>query len=116
MPHLVLEYSDNIVESDFMTLFQSCHKVLVQQLPTQLESCKSRALKHTTYYIGDGKPQKAFVIVNIRVMPGRSADTLQKTGQALMDILKTHFASSLKKTDCQITLEISEIGNFYFKS
>jgi 5-carboxymethyl-2-hydroxymuconate isomerase len=92
MPHLVLEYSDNIVESDFMTLFQSCHKVLVQQLPTQLESCKSRALKHTTYYIGDGKPQKAFVI------------------------LKTHFASSLKKTDCQITLEISEIGNFYFKS
>ncbi len=116
MPHLVLEYSDNIIESDFITLFQSCHQVLVQELPTQLDSCKSRALKHTTYYIGNGKVQNAFVIVNIRIMPGRHADTLQKTGMALMDVLKTHFASSLKNTDCQITLEINEIGTFYFKS
>lgn len=116
MPHLLLEYSDNILESNFDQLFQHCHTLMVNQLPTQLESCKSRALKHDVYYLGDGAPNNAFVSVHIKILSGRNADLLQKMSLDLMKILKNHFSVSLEKLNCQVTLEISEIGNFYFKS
>ncbi len=115
MPHLILEYSDNIIESDFIELLQRCHTLLTRLLPTQLESCKSRVLKHAVYCVGDGKPQNAFVSVTLKIMPGRSADTLESVSAELMKLFKTHFSASLKTLICQITLEIVEISNFYSK-
>jgi 5-carboxymethyl-2-hydroxymuconate isomerase len=115
MPHIFLEYSDNIFESDFVTLFERCHAVLTQQLPTQLESCKSRALQHSVYYVGNGNPQNAFVSVSIKILPGRSEQTLQKVNQELMKLFKNFFSTSLQKLNCQITLEITEISKYYCK-
>jgi 5-carboxymethyl-2-hydroxymuconate isomerase len=116
MPHLTLEYSDNIIETDFAGLFERCHTLLTNQLPTQLASCKSRALKHADYYIGDGKRNNAFVSLTIKIMSGRTPELLQKLGIELIKILESHFSSSLSKLNCQITLEIAEVSKFYFKS
>ena len=117
MPHLFLEYSNNIIESDFADLFQRCHALLTDQLPTQLESCKSRALSHPIYYIGDGKPNNAFISMTIKIMPGRAPDLLQRIGNELMEIFRNHFSVSLTKLNCQITLEITKVDNLlYFKS
>jgi 5-carboxymethyl-2-hydroxymuconate isomerase len=46
MPHLVLEASANIVESNerVRKILQECQELLTQQLPTQLASCKSRCV------------------------------------------------------------------------
>lgn len=113
MPHLLLEYSNNILESDFIELLQRCHTVMTSRLPTTLESCKSRVLKHDVYCVSDGKPQNAFVSVTLKIMPGRSADILHKLSEELMEMFTTHFSASRKKLNCQITLEIVEISNFY---
>ena len=80
MPQLILEYSSNILEKDsFEALFKKCHELLVKVLPTELATCKSRAIECDTYYIGDGSPKNAFVYVIIEVMPGRSQETLKPT-------------------------------------
>ena len=116
MPQLILEFSSNIVEKINMTnLFQECHSILEKMLPTDIDSCKSRLTECHNYYIGNGEPNNAFVHISLKIMPGRSFDTLKNVGDNMMAVLKRYFANSLKKLKLQITLEIMELEKTYFK-
>lgn len=116
MPQLTLEFSENVIEKNELdNLFQRCHMVLAEILPTSIESCKSRAIEHKIYYIGNGAPNNAFVHVNLKIMAGRSYDTQNAAGHEVMELLKTHFAKSLAKLNLQITLEIDELQKTYYK-
>src|SRR5476651_359506 len=98
MPHLILEFSDNILEKNNITpLFQQCHAILTATLPTPIENCKSRAVEHTCYYLGNGQPKNAFIHVSLQILPGRSAETLQNTGNQLIVLFKNYFAESREK-------------------
>lgn len=116
MPHLVLEYSDNVIEkNNFSQLFQQCHQILADMLPTDLMNCKSRAIECPVYYVADGKPDNAFVHLSLKIMAGRTDETLRKLGDQLMETVMEHFAESLKKKRLQISLEISSLDKNYFK-
>lgn len=116
MPQLTLELSDNVLEKhDLNNLFQRCHLILAEILPTSIESCKSRAIEHTAYYIGNGAANNAFVHVNLKIMAGRSYDTQNTAGLEVMELLKSHFAKSLATLNLQITLEIDELQKTYYK-
>jgi len=118
MPHIVLEYSHNIFEKDkFQDLFLKIHSVLTEALPTDIKSCKSRAIGYQDYLLGDGQSEKksAFVHVSIKVLSGRSPDVLKLTGQKVMDILKKNFEKSITELGLQISLEIDELAVAYFK-
>lgn len=116
MPQLTLEYSTNITESaDFSALFAQCHHILAELLPAELASCKSRAIAHANFYVGDGKPANAFVSLKIQVLPGRSEEKLEHVGENVLPLLKAHFAESLKKLNLQITLEVANLSTHYFK-
>jgi 5-carboxymethyl-2-hydroxymuconate isomerase len=116
MPHLILEHSSNIIEkNNLLGLFKKCHALLSETLPTELSSCKSRAIEHTTYYIGNGQENNAFVHVNLKIMPGRPSEIVETVGKTLIDLLKDHFDTSSKQFSLQITLEIQELEKTYFK-
>jgi len=116
MPQLILEYSDNIIETgQFSHLLQKCHKSLVEILPTDLASCKSRIIECKSYVIGDGQANNAFIHVSLKVMPGRPQNILQSIGQEILEIMSNHFNESLCKLNLQITLEVSELQSTYFK-
>ncbi|VVC76387.1 5-carboxymethyl-2-hydroxymuconate Delta-isomerase [Aquicella siphonis] len=116
MPHLTLEFSDNILEKENLSvLFQQCHELLAQTLPTQISGCKSRALEYKNFYIGDGGTMNAFVHADLKVLPGRPEDLLINAGENIMEILKSHFTESRSKLQLQITLEISALEKTYFK-
>jgi 5-carboxymethyl-2-hydroxymuconate isomerase len=74
MPHIILEYSSNVVEPDFSRLFKECHELLTGKLPTEMKNCKSRAVKCVNYYVGDGNADNGFVHVTLKIMPGRERD------------------------------------------
>ena len=44
MPHIVIEYTDNIT-LDTAALAQQIHKSLARELPTEVSHCKSRFIK-----------------------------------------------------------------------
>lgn len=116
MPQLILEFSDNIIEQhDINDLMQTCNEALVVGLSTDLASCKTRAIKHSLYHIGDGDPNNAFVHASLKVMPGRTNEIIQNMGNNMMEILKAYFAESQQKLNLQITIEISELQDMYFK-
>ena len=92
MPHLILEFSDNVIEQDrFSDLFQQCHQTLVETLPTELMSCKSRAIPLQDFYLGDGAERLAFVHGTLKIMPGRTEEVLNQTAEALLSLFKDHF-------------------------
>ena len=117
MPQLILEYTENVLEkTNLSLLFKKCHEILTEKLPADLGSCKSRAIEQNDYYIGDGRSENAFVSLHIKVMAGRSLETLNEVAQSIMRVLKQHFDGSLKQLNLQITLELQELSHsMYFK-
>lgn len=114
MPHLIVEFSSNIAEKQqFSSLFAKCHPLLVQGLPTQLSHCKSRAIEYDHYWIGNGDTKNGFIHANLKILPGRTPETLNQVAETLMAVFKAHFAESMRILDLQITLEVSELDSHY---
>ena len=114
MPHLILEYSENIIEKNHLPdLFKQCHLVIAKTLPTKIENCKSRGVACPDYCLGDGKAGQAFVHVSLKIMPGRTDEVLKQAGQQLMAILRDYFKESAKQYDLQLTLEISHLATYF---
>ena len=117
MPHLVLEYSNNIEEKEsFENLFYQLHQILVTVCSATLESCKSRAIPCEIYYIGDGNSKNAFVHLDICLAAGRSLEVRKEVGRQMLEVLGEYFLKSLKNLNLQITVESREFRrDFYFK-
>lgn len=117
MPHLILEMSDNIVaeKNRFNELFQKAHAILVEHLPpAKINGCKSRTIAYPTYHVGDGKPEKAFIHVTLKILPGRDDLMVRSAAQALMQLFESHFAESMEQLKLQITLEVVELSKHYY--
>jgi 5-carboxymethyl-2-hydroxymuconate isomerase len=114
MPHLILEFSENVIEKDSVKiLLKNCNQLLTKLLPTNIAGCKSRAVEHHNYWIAEGEKENAFVHINLRVLKGRTEDTLQNLGSELIKLLENHFSKSLQSLNLQITIEISEFQNYF---
>ena len=115
MPQVTLEYSKNIGKFDHQQLFKQIHEVLTTI--TAIESCKSRAICHEDYYIGNGDRDNALVFLRIAILSGRDEATKQKVGQQCFDIVKSFFADIAKANNliCHPTVEICDLQT-YFKS
>lgn len=118
MPHIILEYTDNLTEDvDFQGLFFDLHQILVVVASAELESCKSRAIEHQCFYIGSGAPENAFVHVEILLAEGRPMPVRQEVGRQVLGILEGYFTRSLEELNLQITVEIKEFSKaLYFKT
>ena len=66
MPHLTLEYTDNL-DFDVQMLLKRMHSALVATGAINLKGLKSRAVRHSEYRIADGNPDYAFVHVNLLI-------------------------------------------------
>ncbi len=115
MPHLVLEHSSNLVEKKTLVeLFEKCHGLLTEKLPTERKSCVSRAIECQQYYIGEGQSDLAFIHVTLKVKAGRTFDVLKETAEALLAAIKAHCTASVNQLNLKVTLEIIELQKTYF--
>src|SRR5574339_229703 len=87
MPHLTLEYTDNI-EVDVQPLLARLHEEVAATGAINLEGIKSRASKHTQYRIADGDPDYSFVHVSLLIREGRPIDVQKDATQRVMKVLK----------------------------
>ncbi len=117
MPHLTVEFTSNIFEKDTLKpLFQECHALLAEMLPTKISSCQSRASEYVSYYIGEGEKNNAFVHVILKILPGRTPEILKKVGESLIELFTQYFERSATELNLKISLEIIELKTLYFKS
>jgi 5-carboxymethyl-2-hydroxymuconate isomerase len=115
MPHIILECSDNIIESDLKPICADIQNILVDKLPTQLESCKSRIIRHKDYVLGDGNSDNAFVHLCVSIMPGREQLLINMISEFLLERMKDFFHLSLNHLNLQISIRMNELPISYRK-
>jgi len=90
MPSLVLEYTEN-VEFDSRTFFQQLHQSIVETGAVNMKGLKSRTIKLTDYYIGDGDPDYKMVHLDIALREGRPREVREEIAQRAMSIMEATF-------------------------
>lgn len=108
MPHLTLEYSDNL-DFDVQALLARLHTELVATGAINLKGLKSRAIRHTEYRIADGNPDYAFVHINLLIREGRPIEIQKDAAQRVMVVLKETFGDRFEKGYLSVSVDIKEM-------
>lgn len=108
MPHLILEYSDNI-EVDVQPLLARLHEEVVATGAINLKGIKSRAIKHTAYRVADGDPDYAFVHVGLLIREGRPIEVQKDATKRMMKVLKETFGHLFETQRLSLTVDLKEM-------
>lgn len=108
MPHLTLEYSDN-VEFDSKAFFRELHETLVETGAVRMKGLKSRAIKMTDYYIADGNPEYKYVHLNIVLREGRPKEVKEEIAQRAMAVLEKTFGHYRETGYIGLSNDMSEL-------
>jgi len=108
MPHLTLEYSDNL-DFDVQPLLALLHEELVATGAVNLKGIKSRAIRHTDYRIADGDPAYAFVHVSLLIREGRPLEIQQEATRRVMAVLKEAFGERFENGYLSLSVDIKEM-------
>jgi len=108
VPHLTLEYSDNL-SFDVQPLLARLHTELAATGFINLKGLKSRAVCHNQYRVADGDPDYAFIHVNLLIREGRSLEIQKDAAQRVMAVLKETFGYRLENGYISISVDIKEM-------
>jgi len=108
MPHLTLEYTDNL-EFDIQPLLARLHSELVATGAINLKGLKSRAISYNAYRIADGNPEYAFVHVNLLIRAGRPLEVQKDVSQRVLDALKDTFGERFENSYLSLSVDIKEM-------
>jgi len=110
MPHLTLEYSDDLpAPVDFDALFARLHAALAEAGPFPLAQIKSRAVPCRVFRIAAGAPGSVFVHLTVGILTGRDAAQRRRLGELLLGILREVFARAWDERPCDLTVDVREI-------
>ena len=115
MPHVVVQYTANLEpEANVGVLCKALAEVLVSQRDGSgarvfpIGGTRVLAYPSRHYAVADGKGDYAFVYLNLRIAPGRSAGAIERTGEALLAATQVHFAPIFASRTIGVTLQIDE--------
>ena len=90
MPHVTVEYSANLEHLvDMQSVIDAVHAAALATGFVPLDGLRTRASPRSTYRIGDGHANNAFVAIAVRLGPGRSADDKHRLLAALLDAVES---------------------------
>ena len=110
MPHLIIQYSENLGEQVNMTeLCAVMSKAMQQTGLFPLAGIRVRANPMPHNSIADEHPNNAFADMILRIGEGRSDEQKAAAGAALMEVAKSAFAAQLAQPYFALSLEVVEI-------
>lgn len=108
MPHLIIEYTDNIKqEANIPQLLKKLNQVLIS-LDYPVGGIRSRAIELRDYCVADGSQDDAFVHGQLKIGSGRAMEVKQATCNRLFEVMKDHFADLFNKRGLALSLELVE--------
>jgi 5-carboxymethyl-2-hydroxymuconate isomerase len=108
VPHLTLEYTDNLA-FEAQPLLARLHDELVATGAVNLKGIKSRAIRHTEYRIADGDAGYAFVHVNVLIREGRPLETQREAARRVLAVLKETFGRRFEDGYLSLSVDIKEM-------
>jgi len=110
MPHLTIEYSENLAENiEISKLVRVMHDSAASIEALPLGGLRTRASRREFYLIADGDSSNTFVNVVLRIAPGRSDEVKKQAGEKLFSALKDFFDLFFQSSPIALSLEIQEL-------
>ncbi|MFK8330165.1 5-carboxymethyl-2-hydroxymuconate Delta-isomerase [Pseudomonas sp. BJa5] len=109
MPHLHVEYSDNLTGLDVDRLLLRLNHALVGsgQFADELD-IKSRAVAQGAFRVGVAPAERAFAHIKLAILSGRSAEVKRQLSASLLEVLKETIAAT-PGLDIQLCVEVLDI-------
>lgn len=111
MPHIIVEYTDNIKEADIPGLLKKINRVFIERndiFPTG--GIRSRAIELHDYCIADGAEDDAFVHATLKIGAGRKEEDKKATCDELFSVIKEHFSDQFAKRYLALSFELFEFS------
>ena len=109
MAHFIVEYTHNIAaDADIPGLLRKANEALIAQEVYPIGGIRSRAIELTDWRMADGAEDYAFVHATFKLGAGRAREVRQRTGDALFEVMKTHFSGLYARRYLALSLEIYE--------
>lgn len=107
MPHVTLHYTANIEGFDPDVALRAINRHLVDTGHFDEATIKSRALRLEHYRVGVADEGRAFVHVQLKVLPGRDDATRAGFADRILDALATVMPPRIPST--QLCVEVDEL-------
>ncbi len=109
MPHVILEYSDNLnlTDKDIAEFQQNVNQKVHDTGLFPLKGIRSKAYCCTQHCIADGNPKHAFVHLEIKIGIGRTEQEKDRVTKLLLNYLIEFFDSGTQ--GIAISIQLSEL-------
>ncbi|GEL76982.1 5-carboxymethyl-2-hydroxymuconate Delta-isomerase [Tenuibacillus multivorans] len=117
MPHLTLEYTDNLKQDIHISdLLRNIHDTLLQHRDIiPIGGLRSRAVELTDYLVADGTQDDAFVHVTLKLGSGRTDEQKKLICDDLFETISEQFSGLFEKRYLALSLELYEFMNPTYK-
>jgi 5-carboxymethyl-2-hydroxymuconate isomerase len=115
MPHLKLEYTENVQwKIPVQEIFHKLQSVLIQHAKVKPENCKHRAIQLKDYLCSNNGSPCGFIHLEISMLSGRSETVKTKIGSESTKIIREFLESVFQ---VQVSAEIRDMDRQnYFTS
>jgi 5-carboxymethyl-2-hydroxymuconate isomerase len=110
VPHIIIEYSANVVEHhDVDALVATIHESARATGIGPLGGLRTRAVPRTQYRIADGHPDNAMIAIVARLAPGREPEEKLAFIVSVLDAAEAHVDADNGPLAIAWSMEIQEI-------
>lgn len=110
MPHISIEYSDNLNEHmDMSELCELMRQSAIQTGLFPLAGIRVRAIACDHYAIADGHSDRYFIDIAVRLRAGRPLDKRKEATALLFETAQTHLSKLLASMPLALSMEMRDI-------
>ena len=110
MPHVSIEYSRNIEDLvDFPALCDSLRRAGIETGMFAIAGIRVRATACDHYSIADGKADRGFIDISVRLRGGRSLEMRKAATQAVFAAAQEFVADAMDRFPIALSLEMRDI-------
>jgi 5-carboxymethyl-2-hydroxymuconate isomerase len=112
MPHVTVEYTANLDDKiGIVDLIRDVHEAVIGTGAFEIGAVRTRAERRDVFRIADGDASHAFIHVDVRIGPGRDAETRMGLAKAIMDTVVTATLDIFARSGLGLSVEVREIDN-----
>ena len=111
MAHFILEYSDNLGETDesIQQLLATLHHAAAETGLFPLKGVRSRAYCCGQYRMADGNPEHGFAHLEVKLGAGRSLEDRKAAAEQFFEVFSQHFDAQVQQRGMALSFEMREL-------
>ncbi|MEY9873604.1 5-carboxymethyl-2-hydroxymuconate isomerase [Streptacidiphilus sp. MAP12-33] len=110
MPQILVDHSADLA-FDRPAFARELHPLVSKVIDSEISDCKTVFRSATHYLVGDGSPERPVVLVEIKILSGRSAELRAELSARVLGLLEAHVTAPVS-----LAVEVTELDRATYRS